>query len=724
MCQNSEKMIQRNLRPTVLAVLSLIGASCASALVLESPSGGAVLGSPIEFNLRATLAAGEDASTLCLQADVLQADALVPPSKVRLLLLNGSSSSQATVRITSAVVVEEPVLNLVVRSGCSQKNVRKFVIFADPPMAGVPLVGAAASSLASTVRSQQVPQQLESGSSVVGERSGRFASSDTGASKARPAPKDNQKSVIHSVSEASRPNANALSRPEKPLQRSQRLAAEKTLNSPLARLQLDIVGSAIDPVTKLKSSFELTTLPSENSPQRSEAADLWRVLSSTSEELQQDLQRSKILQGETVALKNASVQTGIDSVRMAERLKAAEDQQYKNPLVYSLAALLAFAVLALFKLRSSNGIASPTWWNTGREKNETEPSGKPAATLDLAFGKSRACREPADPSVVKTVAALAGRRNRNVVAKVGDSRSDESLFGPLGYQASTRDVNVEELFDIQQQADFFISLGQHDQAVQVLKNHINENAQTSPLVYLDLLSLYHSKERANEYRDLAAEFTRLFNGVVPAFEAFEEKTPGLEAYSTLLSRIESLWHTDDVIVVIEDSVFRNDSGASETLDLEAYRELLLLHSVAKDFAEGPAVDIDAGFKRDEGSATTTTEVDSMPFVDIAGGLHTGLKLMMANLSQPKPARRDEELISVENRADLFQKPVGARIGLDIDLSTYPQEPIVPVLSQSDTHSAALKSDHSTAPTRNVGVIEFNVEAVDAEFGKIKRKAKS
>lgn len=723
MCQNSEKMIQRNLRPTVLAVLSSIGASSASALVLESPSGSAVLGSPIEFNLRATLAAGEDASTLCLQADVLQADALVPPSKVRLLLLNGSSSSQATVRITSAVVVEEPVLNLVVRSGCSQKNVRKFVIFADPPMAGVPQVGAAASSLASTVRSQQVPQQLESGSSVVGERSGGFASSDTVASKARPTPKDNQKSVMRSVSEVIRPNANALSRSENPLQQSQRLGAETTLKSPLSRLQLDTVGSAIDLVTKLKSSYELTTLPLKNAPQRSEAAALWRVLGSTPEDLQQDLQRSKILQGETVALKNASVQSEIDNVRMAVRLKAAEDQQYRNPLVYSLAALLALAVLALFKLRSSNRIISPTWWNTGREKNETEPSGKPAVILDPVLGKSHARREPVAPSVVKIVALLSGRRDRNVVAKVGDSRSNESLFGSLGYQASTRDVNVEELFDIQQQADFFISLGQHDQAVQVLKNHINENAQTSPLVYLDLLSLYHSRDRANEYSELAEKFTRLFNGVVPAFEAFEEKTLGLEAYSTLLSRIESLWHTDDVIAVIEDSVFRNDSGASETLDLEAYRELLLLHSVAKDFAAGPTTDINAGFKHDENSAMTT-EVDAMPFGGIAGGLHTGSKLTMSNLSQPTLAMRDEELIGVENRANFFQKPVGARIGLDIDLSTYPQEPMVPVLPPPYMHSEALKSKDSTAPTRNAGVIEFNVEAVESQFGKIKRKAKS
>ena len=42
-------------------------------------------------------------------------------------------------------------------------------------------------------------------------------------------------------------------------------------------------------------------------------------------------------------------------------------------------------------------------------------------------------------------------------------------------------VNPEELFDIQQQADFFISVGEHQQAIEVLKKHIAEYRETSPL---------------------------------------------------------------------------------------------------------------------------------------------------------------------------------------------------------------------------------------------------
>ena len=32
-------------------------------------------------------------------------------------------------------------------------------------------------------------------------------------------------------------------------------------------------------------------------------------------------------------------------------------------------------------------------------------------------------------------------------------------------------INPEELFDIQQQAEFFVSVGEHDQAVEVLRQH-------------------------------------------------------------------------------------------------------------------------------------------------------------------------------------------------------------------------------------------------------------
>ncbi len=104
-----------------------------------------------------------------------------------------------------------------------------------------------------------------------------------------------------------------------------------------------------------------------------------------------------------------------------------------------------------------------------------------------------------------------------------------------------RPVNTEELFDVQQQSDFFLSLGQHDQAIAVLREHIAANPGTSALAYLDLLRIFHSLEREDDYTRLAEEFERVFNADVPSFDHFTETGKGLEHYRSALARIEALW---------------------------------------------------------------------------------------------------------------------------------------------------------------------------------------
>ena len=78
---------------------------------------------------------------------------------------------------------------------------------------------------------------------------------------------------------------------------------------------------------------------------------------------------------------------------------------------------------------------------------------------------------------------------------------DKSGFGSSQMHPS-RAVKAEELFDVQQQADFFVSIGQHDQAIELLRSHIAENFETSALVYLDLFNLYHQLRRPAEYDTL------------------------------------------------------------------------------------------------------------------------------------------------------------------------------------------------------------------------------
>ena len=118
-------------------------------------------------------------------------------------------------------------------------------------------------------------------------------------------------------------------------------------------------------------------------------------------------------------------------------------------------------------------------------------------------------------------------------------------------------VNTEELFDVQQQSDFFLSLGQHDQAIAVLREHIAANPGTSALAYLDLLKIYPFARTARTTTTrLRQEFERAFNADVPAFENFDEAGKGLEHYRSALARIEAQWPAPGTLALIEELVFR------------------------------------------------------------------------------------------------------------------------------------------------------------------------
>ena len=162
---------------------------------------------------------------------------------------------------------------------------------------------------------------------------------------------------------------------------------------------------------------------------------------------------------------------------------------------------------------------------------------------------------------------------------------------PASQVGVSRSVATEELFDVQQQADFFVSLGETDKAIGVLKEHLADSQEPSALAYLDLFKLYHELNRRAEYDALRVEFNHLFNAGAPPFDQYSDDSQGLEAYETAFSRIQALWPQPRVLDVIEQSIFREANEVDgEVFDLEAYRELLLLHAMAKDMIKRDMVD--------------------------------------------------------------------------------------------------------------------------------------
>ena len=256
-----------------------------------------------------------------------------------------------------------------------------------------------------------------------------------------------------------------------------------------------------------------------------------------------------------------------------------------------------------------------------------------------------------------------------------------------------RSASAEELFDIRQQAEFFTSLGQYDQAIQVLESCIGDSGEASPHVYLDLLKLFHTLNRKADFERYRALFNRLFTGRIAEFAAFNDEGRGLEEYGELFARITKLWLTVEVVDLIEVFIFRNPGGDhSQGFDLAAYRDLLLLHSIAKRL-----LGASAGFVDSNNAALTRNPFKSSADLT-ALGMTTG----------PGPL-----------------EPVMADVapqGLDLDLSL-PDEPASPQAAAPEGGSTPLEFppvdavpsafSEITAPTAVVKPAQDNL--IDFDF---------
>lgn len=673
-------MIYAKLRPVVGAILLMSGASSASALTLGQSTASVVLGRALDFQVPATVNADESVSGLCIEADVFQGDALISPARVTVQLSRGAAGL-STLRVISNVIIEEPVLTIVIRHGCLSKNSRRYVVLVDPPLI---------TNRAGALNGSETGAE---GRSIGGTAVGSLAASELNRAD-RP--------VREPISRSDAVTNRRAAKPSRP-------TTEAVATKSRPRLQLDAVEMRGEPlIGPLKATMELLTVPSDSvSTQRLEAAALWKVLGASPEDLLAENQRLTALKAEAVGLRQSMAKSQSEVSQLSAQLRDAEASQYKNPLVYALIALIALlsGLFLIFRSKRKIEKSSAPWWKPTREEKESSdlPSSGPRKETNGSKTQIKN-RELVTSAGTDQKAGIPQRGESEAGSSQVKPRFVESAYATLGSHGSARGVNVEELFDIQQQSEFFISLGQHDQAIEVLQNYIQETTQTSPLVYLDLLKLYHRQELRSEYKQLTTEFGRLFNAELPEFDAFKDQTLGLEAFYATLSPIVSAWNTGDVLRIIEESLFRQVGRSAETLDLEAYRELLLLHAIAKDLFDVHAL----------------KEVDQQGILGAQAGLIEGeipeATSPFANYNQTipqvlTPVIHESSLDrgSSEIRSGTVHKPLGSRIGLDIDLSSVAADPgVEPNVILSE---APLPSDGSN--TQNSGLIEFDLDSFDS-----------
>ncbi len=671
-------------------------------MTLGRSRGVALVGRTLDVAIQITLDSPGQAADLCPEADVFHGDSRVEASRVT-AQVEPASGQNAVVRVRSSAAVDEPVVTIYLRLGCTQKITRRYVLLAEEPGEFVPPAPAAA-MVPAPAPASAVPRAsvaLPVPAPGLATRDTSAASAAAAASRAEAAAERRAAARARRSAQASAP-APARSQP----------VARATPRASRSRLTVDMLDLTPERTPQLRASSGLAGMPSSDEQVRVQAAALWRAINAQPEDVLRDLQRVQALETDLKGLRTLVAGNDRTLSEVREQLNQARQERSLTLAAIALLALLLAAMVVTWWLRRGERSGGGEWWrrdaaaaSAGSPRGPARGPEKLDLRVDESMFESLKQAAPRGPVVV---AAPPRPTAPPVVPVPADGGSDpvSSFNGTLqsGFQssqlASMRMVKAEELVDIQQQADFFMSLGQTEQAIEVLESHIHNNTETSALVWLDLLAIYRSLKRRDDYEMLRADFQRVFNAQVPAYDSTPTVSGGLEDYPRALSRIAALWPSPKVMDVIEESIFRKPGMAgAEPFDLEAYRELVMLYNLGREVVHPVSAPSEDWSASDSGNKSTFFETAMQPLsvarhrgspepedsdlgsdLDSGPGGQTGLGDML-DLDSLIDGDASPLTTGSEFHDPQVPRP-SPRLGLDIDLTVAPPAGRPPMDSNS------------------------------------------
>ncbi len=551
------------------------------------------LGQPLNFAAAVRLEPDESLPRECVSAEVLAGDVRVPPGAVRLTVEPGNDAGERLLRITTTTAIEEPVVTVTLSAGCNGRLTRSFVTLVDPP--GVNLAqsgGVAPLSLPpQRVESQVAPVVgvVEAASAASAPPAAAPATTPPPRAVAARPPRVRVAEGRPDAGEAATRRADAPARP-----RPQPPAATVARRSG-PRLQLDPAAAPADPrpvppvqtaaVVADAASAVLASVGAVQAAQAAAAASAAEAAQRRLVAMEQDLAR---LRAESQATQKAlaTLQASLDQ---------AQSARYTNPLVYALAALSALlaAVVGLLWWRQSRSRPASQWWlapagGTAPAPRRAERAPSPAPdvgrveTRPAVMDDGAVLRELENPATMPHPTLVPP----TVLPPVAPPPAPVALADPPTLR---RELSVEELIDLEQQADFFVVLGQDDAAIDLLMGHVRSSGGASPLPYLKLLEIYRRRGDREAYERIRDRFNNRFNTYAPDWEHDLAQGKSLEDYPEAMAQLQRLWSDPARVTLSLDAALLREDENPDTFDLPAYRELLFLYSIARDLAEHPGV---------------------------------------------------------------------------------------------------------------------------------------
>ncbi|MFM2274370.1 MAG: hypothetical protein RL211_242 [Pseudomonadota bacterium] len=545
-------------------------------MTLGRVRGSALIGQPLDLSFPVQFDAEDNITALCVDADIFHADTRQDVARVKVSVSVAQPLRTAIVRVESSQPVDEPMVTVYLKAGCGQKVTRRYVLLADFPSepASAPI------ALAAPQVSAAMAAEAKIGSTWAEV----------------PSPAQPIAKVQQNVGIKPSPGARKLKMPAAPAKTilppaEKSVASERQLAkslTPQPRLQLE----SLEVLAERGAVLEAAKGASAPVPV-------------PADDIVKDVMRFQSLEGDMKTLLSLAAKNEASLLEMKARLERAESERFANWLVYALSAAILLCLASIWTLWNRQRTLEATksnWWREDEASTEkvnlagaemTSALGSAAVdavpdVLDRNVQVARAVKppEPQDHDPISSVDLH--------LSEISASTFDTLLqSGPAPIRSGKpsvldglsspgdRCVSPDDSVDIRQQAEFFVSLGQTDQAVRVLESHIAENIGSSPGLYLDLLHLFHSLNLKTDFRQYREDFNLLFNSRIPEFALFKQEGQNLESYPDALAEISAAWYSQKVLQVLETLIFHNSrNNKVQVFDLAAFRELLLLYGIA------------------------------------------------------------------------------------------------------------------------------------------------
>ncbi len=562
-------MQKKRFHPLAIAIVLTAWSAAAGALGFGAAGSAATLGQSLDQTIALRLDPGETLSPECVSAEVMVGEQRLPAAAVR-TRLEGDGAAPL-LRVQTLSIIDEPVLTVAVSLGCPPRLSRRFTLFADPaPLTAAPALAAAVAPLPAAATT-----------------AGAAPADATAAVETRPAPARPRAAGATTGPGA----APTVRRPRPPTRRSAMAAvpAPAAAERPARpRLKLD----AVEPAPLV--SAPVVTAEAVEAAASAAAAQAAALATSAA------------------AARIAALEQGIEQMRAESaadretlrllRQKVAETDAMATWAPWLLALAVALAALALvlaLKLRRLQRERQQAWWQAGAASRSAAGAAAAAAATEARADTPTGAEASGPGAVPSSNGGYNSTRpgtlgpvfsaelpSVSALSEPPTSPMERTEALPVGWREEqpARDVSIEELIDLEQQAEFFIVLGQDEAAIDLLVDHLRSTGGGSPLPYLKLLEIYRRRSDREAYERTRARFNHRFNAYAPDWEADPAEGRSLEDYPAVVARLQMVWPSPiDAMAALESLLFRKSRG--ELFDMPAYRDVMFLYSLARDLLD-------------------------------------------------------------------------------------------------------------------------------------------